>query len=137
MELFKQNFPKSYAKIRFRTPRASASSPCRRKAPSASSASAIQYAVANKRKSLTLVHKGNIQKFTEGAFRNWGYQLAESELRPTSTRGAMGKDQGGPRREGRERRDGCCPQGRQGHRERCNRGHRPAAGADALGMNST
>src|SRR4029077_15026579 len=33
-----------------------------------------------KRKSLTLVHKGNIQKFTEGAFRNWGYQLAEREF---------------------------------------------------------
>ena len=42
--------------------------------------SAIDYAVENKRKSVTLVHKGNIQKFTEGAFRNWGYQLAEREF---------------------------------------------------------
>ena len=42
--------------------------------------SAIEYAIANKRKSVTLVHKGNIQKFTEGAFRNWGYQLAEREF---------------------------------------------------------
>jgi len=33
---------------------------------------AIKYALANKRKSVTLVHKGNIQKFTEGAFRDWG-----------------------------------------------------------------
>jgi isocitrate dehydrogenase len=39
--------------------------------------SAISYAVANKRKSLTLVHKGNIMKFTEGAFRDWGYQVAK------------------------------------------------------------
>jgi isocitrate dehydrogenase len=42
---------------------------------------AIQYAVANKRKTVTLVHKGNIMKFTEGAFRDWGYELAKSEFR--------------------------------------------------------
>jgi isocitrate dehydrogenase len=41
---------------------------------------AIEYAIKNGRKSVTLVHKGNIQKFTEGAFRDWGYQLAESEF---------------------------------------------------------
>ena len=41
---------------------------------------AYQYAIDNRRKSVTLVHKGNIQKFTEGAFRNWGYQLAEREF---------------------------------------------------------
>jgi isocitrate dehydrogenase len=40
--------------------------------------SAIGYAVANKRKSVTLVHKGNIMKFTEGAFRDWGYQVAKN-----------------------------------------------------------
>ena len=39
--------------------------------------SAISYAIANKRKSVTLVHKGNIMKFTEGAFRDWGYQVAK------------------------------------------------------------
>jgi isocitrate dehydrogenase len=39
--------------------------------------SAITYAVINKRKSVTLVHKGNIMKFTEGAFRDWGYQVAK------------------------------------------------------------
>ncbi len=42
--------------------------------------SAIEYAVTHKRKSVTLVHKGNIMKFTEGAFRDWGYQLAETEF---------------------------------------------------------
>ena len=40
---------------------------------------AIEYAIDNDRKSVTLVHKGNIQKFTEGAFRDWGYQLAKRE----------------------------------------------------------
>jgi isocitrate dehydrogenase len=39
--------------------------------------SAISYAVQNKRKSVTLVHKGNIMKFTEGAFRDWGYQIGK------------------------------------------------------------
>jgi isocitrate dehydrogenase len=39
--------------------------------------SAISYAIANKRKSVTLVHKGNIMKFTEGAFRDWGYEVAK------------------------------------------------------------
>ena len=42
---------------------------------------ALQYAVDNKRKTLTLVHKGNIMKFTEGAFRDWGYEVATSEFR--------------------------------------------------------
>jgi isocitrate dehydrogenase len=42
---------------------------------------AIQYALENGRKSVTLVHKGNIQKFTEGAFRKWGYELATEEFR--------------------------------------------------------
>src|SRR5262249_10064443 len=39
--------------------------------------SAIEYAIANKRKSVTIVHKGNIMKFTEGAFRDWGYEVAK------------------------------------------------------------
>ncbi|PZE21475.1 NADP-dependent isocitrate dehydrogenase [Paenibacillus xerothermodurans] len=41
---------------------------------------AIEYAIQHKRKSVTLVHKGNIMKFTEGAFKNWGYELAEREF---------------------------------------------------------
>ena len=41
---------------------------------------AIQYAIDNKRKSVTLVHKGNIMKFTEGSFKNWGYELAKREF---------------------------------------------------------
>src|SRR6185369_1171549 len=42
---------------------------------------AIQYAIDNKRKTVTIVHKGNIMKFTEGAFRDWGYELAKAEFR--------------------------------------------------------
>src|SRR3954465_2973817 len=42
---------------------------------------AIQYAIENKRKTVTLVHKGNIMKFTEGAFRDWGYEVAKAEFR--------------------------------------------------------
>jgi isocitrate dehydrogenase len=41
---------------------------------------AIRYAIANNRKSVTLVHKGNIMKFTEGGFREWGYELAKQEF---------------------------------------------------------
>ncbi len=43
---------------------------------------AIQHALEHKRRLVTLVHKGNIQKFTEGAFRDWGYDLAREEFRP-------------------------------------------------------
>ena len=42
---------------------------------------AIHHALETGRKSVTLVHKGNIQKFTEGAFRKWGYELATEEFR--------------------------------------------------------
>jgi isocitrate dehydrogenase len=42
--------------------------------------SAIKYAIESKRKSVTIVHKGNIQKFTEGGFRDWGYELAKAEF---------------------------------------------------------
>jgi isocitrate dehydrogenase len=41
---------------------------------------AIEYAIENNRKSVTLVHKGNIMKYTEGSFKNWGYELAEAEF---------------------------------------------------------
>src|SRR3569833_657170 len=44
---------------------------------------AIQYAIDNKRKSVTLVHKGNIMKFTEGAFKSWGYEVAKQEFDAT------------------------------------------------------
>jgi isocitrate dehydrogenase len=80
LELFKQAFPKSYAKIRFPHSSGIGIKPVSKEGSERLIRSAIEYAIANKRKSVTLVHKGNIQKFTEGAFRNWGYQLAEREF---------------------------------------------------------
>jgi isocitrate dehydrogenase len=80
LELFKQAFPKSYAKIRFPESSGIGIKPVSKEGSERLIRSAIEYAIANKRKSVTLVHKGNIQKFTEGAFRNWGYQLAEREF---------------------------------------------------------
>ena len=78
--LFKEAFPKLYTKIRFPD-----TSGIGIKAVSAEGTerlmrAAIQYAIDNKRKSVTIVHKGNIMKFTEGAFRNWCYALAEREF---------------------------------------------------------
>jgi isocitrate dehydrogenase len=80
LELFRQAFPKAYAKIRFPESSGIGIKPVSKDGSERLIRSAIQYCVANQRKSLTLVHKGNIQKFTEGAFRNWGYQLAEREF---------------------------------------------------------
>ncbi len=80
LELFKQAFPKHYGKIRFPESTGIGIKPISREGTERLVRAAIQYAIDNKRKSLTIVHKGNIMKFTEGAFRNWGYALAESEF---------------------------------------------------------
>ncbi|HEX4389755.1 MAG TPA: NADP-dependent isocitrate dehydrogenase [Steroidobacteraceae bacterium] len=80
LDLFRQAFPKAYAKIRFPESCGVGIKPVSREGSERLIRAAIDYAVRNKRKSVTLVHKGNIQKFTEGAFRNWGYQLAEREF---------------------------------------------------------
>ena len=80
LEMFRQAFPKAYAKIRFPETSGIGIKPVSKEGSERLIRAALVYAVANQRKSLTLVHKGNIQKFTEGAFRNWGYQLAEREF---------------------------------------------------------
>jgi isocitrate dehydrogenase len=80
LELFKQHWPKAYAKIRFPESSGIGIKPVSKEGSERLIRSAIEYAVANKRKSVTIVHKGNIQKYTEGSFRNWGYQLAEREF---------------------------------------------------------
>jgi isocitrate dehydrogenase len=80
MELFKQAFPKHYGKIRFPDNCGIGIKPISKEGTERLIRSAIQYAIDNKRKSLTIVHKGNIMKFTEGAFRNWAYALAEGEF---------------------------------------------------------
>ncbi len=79
LELFKANFPKEYGKIRFPETSGIGIKPVSRDGTERLVRAAINYALANKRKSVTFVHKGNIMKFTEGAFRNWGYALAERE----------------------------------------------------------
>ena len=87
--------------------------------------SAISYAIKYKRRNVTLVHKGNIMKFTEGAFRDWGYKVAKDFF------GAVEID-GGP----------WCriPDGKPGRRPRhqgLDRRHHAAAGADAGPTSST
>src|ERR1700691_6299065 len=80
LDLFKQNFPKQFAKIRFPDSSGIGLKPASKEGTDRLFRAAVAYAVANKRKSVTIVHKGNIMKFTEGAFRNWSYQLAEKEF---------------------------------------------------------
>src|SRR5512136_2418461 len=80
LALFKEAFPKEYGKIRFPDTTGIGIKSVSREGTERLVRSAIQYALANKRKSVTFVHKGNIMKYTEGAFRNWSYALAESEF---------------------------------------------------------
>jgi isocitrate dehydrogenase len=80
LESFKQNFPKQFAKIRFPDSSGIGIKPVSKEGTDRLFRAAVEYAIANKRKSVTIVHKGNIMKFTEGAFRNWAYQLAEQEF---------------------------------------------------------
>ena len=80
LELFKEHFPKEYRKIRFPNTSGIGLKPVSREGTERLVRAAIEYAIVNKRKSVTFVHKGNIMKFTEGAFRNWGYHLAETEF---------------------------------------------------------
>lgn len=97
LDLLQREFPKEFTKIRFGTESATKAflahepslgepkvevgigiKPVSRLGSDRLIAAAIRYAIAQKRKSVTLVHKGNIMKFTEGAFRDWGYQLADT-----------------------------------------------------------
>jgi isocitrate dehydrogenase len=80
LEAFKAAFPKQFAKIRFPETSGIGIKPVSQEGTERLFRSAIEYAIANKRKSVTIVHKGNIMKFTEGAFRNWAYALAEKEF---------------------------------------------------------
>jgi isocitrate dehydrogenase len=80
LKFIQENFPKEYAKIRFPETSGIGIKPISRQGTERLVRAALNYALENHRKSVTLVHKGNIQKFTEGAFRNWGYDLAEREF---------------------------------------------------------
>ncbi|AKF06529.1 Isocitrate dehydrogenase [Sandaracinus amylolyticus] len=80
LSLLKEQFPKAYSKIRFPESSGIGIKPVSKEGTERLVRASIKYAVENKRKSVNLVHKGNIMKFTEGAFRNWGYALAEKEF---------------------------------------------------------
>lgn len=71
-----ENFPEAFKKIRFPDTIGIGIKPVSREGTERLVSAAIQYAIEQKRDSVTLVHKGNIMKFTEGAFRDWGYETA-------------------------------------------------------------
>ena len=79
-ELLKENFPAAYRNIRFPEECGFGIKPISREGTERLVRAAINYAIDNGRKSVTIVHKGNIMKYTEGAFRTWAYELAEREF---------------------------------------------------------
>ena len=78
--LLKESFPDLFKKIRFPETSGIGIKPISLEGTERLMRAAIKYAIDNSRKSVTMMHKGNIMKFTEGAFRNWGYELAEREF---------------------------------------------------------
>jgi isocitrate dehydrogenase len=81
LAFFKENFPKEFGKIRFPESSGIGIKPVSKDGTERLVRAAIEMALKYKKKSVTLVHKGNIMKFTEGAFRTWGYDLAVREYR--------------------------------------------------------
>ena len=77
----RKHFPKEYAKIRFPDTAGIGIKPVSVQGTERLVRAAIRWSLANKRKSVNFVHKGNIMKFTEGAFKDWGYALAKREFR--------------------------------------------------------
>jgi isocitrate dehydrogenase len=80
LELLKSNFPRHYAKIRFPNTSGFGLKNISIEGTDRLFRAAVEYAIANQRKSVTIVHKGNILKYTEGSFRSWCYALAEREF---------------------------------------------------------
>lgn len=76
-----QNYPEEYAKIRFPETSGFSIKPVSQEGTERLVRAAIRWALENGRRSVTLVHKGNIMKYTEGAFRNWGYEVAEQDFK--------------------------------------------------------
>ena len=79
-EIFSAAFGERYAKVRFPDTSGFGIKPVSQEGTDRLVRAAIQYALDTGRESVTLVHKGNIMKFTEGAFRNWGYQTADQSF---------------------------------------------------------
>jgi len=80
LAFLEKEFPKEFKKIRFPGSTGVGIKPVSEEGTHRLVRAAIEYAVKNKRKSVTFVHKGNIMKFTEGAFMKWGYALADKEF---------------------------------------------------------
>jgi isocitrate dehydrogenase len=83
LALLKEHFPQSYGKIRFPATSGIGIKPVSQEGTERLVRAALDYAIAHDKPSVTLVHKGNIMKFTEGAFRDWGYALAQREYGAT------------------------------------------------------
>ena len=79
-QILQQEFPQEFAKIRVPESAGIGIKPVSQEGTARLVRAAITWALANRRRSITLVHKGNIMKYTEGAFRNWGYETAETEF---------------------------------------------------------
>ncbi len=79
-KLFFEAFPDRAKKVRFPATAGFGIKPVSQEGTARIVRAAIQYAIDNGKKSVTLVHKGNIMKFTEGAFRDWGYELSQKEF---------------------------------------------------------
>ena len=77
--LLKEHFPEQYKKIRFPDTTGLGLKPVSQEGTSRLVKAAIDYAIAQGRESVTLVHKGNIMKFTEGSFRDWGYEVSQTQ----------------------------------------------------------
>jgi isocitrate dehydrogenase len=80
LSFLKENFSKDFGKIRFPETSGIGIKPVSKEGTERLVRSAIEFAIKNKQKSVTIVHKGNIMKFTEGAFRKWAFTLAEREF---------------------------------------------------------
>ena len=78
LALMQEHFPERYEKVRFPESSGVGLKPVSREGSQRLVRAALDYAIAQQRRSVTLVHKGNIMKYTEGAFRNWAYDLAEN-----------------------------------------------------------
>ena len=81
LNILKENFPDKYDKIRFPNSCGLGIKPISKEGTQRLVLDAIEYAINNNRKSVTLVHKGNIMKFTEGGFKKWGYEIAEEKFK--------------------------------------------------------
>ncbi len=80
LQWLKETYPDRYAKVRFPDTAGIGIKPVSQEGTNRLVKAAIQYAIDNNKDSVTLVHKGNIMKFTEGAFRDWGYETAAQDF---------------------------------------------------------